>query len=161
MRSEMECWGGNRFSEGYFTTRLPRNWHQKLLRENKYLTWLVEQRIVQRTCKWLPHRGYRVLGDSQQESKRGAMSLHVTESFFTWKIAWGRKIFLQTGNKGSFLSKELVTNKIGIAKETVETFLEVKHPPDPPPLFYVVGVWQNTYVHSCGYYGRCGQIGCA
>ena len=44
-----------------------------------------------------------------------------------------------------------------IMKETLESFLAVKHPKFP--LFYVGGVRQNTYFHSRGYFGGCGLIG--
>ena len=101
-----------------------RNWHQKYPRVNWWSTWLVEQRSLRRTCKWLLCRGYRVIGESSQESKCVATSSYVLEPCLTWKIAHGHHICLLTGvRRGGVLTKELAIYKTCVIEETIETVL--------------------------------------
>ena len=97
----------------------------------------------------------------------GDLKPGVTSLYFSNLILRGkfRKViwFICEQETGGFLiTNYQATDQMGVMDKTVpEILAQRESTQEKTPLFYVGGVWGNSYFYSIVYYGGCGQVGCA
>ena len=151
----MEIRAGDHFSDSYPRTRPNHYWRPK------NCAW-IEARLASWNCgsfkelvcdSYVAATGYLSRARRNQNSEQ----LHSTllNLVLHRKLCEAVRFFCKRESGGFLQPNKRASDKMGVMEESI-----VKYPHPPPfHLLYSGGVWINTYLHSCGHYQGCDQIG--